>query len=59
MQFQPFTFIPLYAEIVTTGGSYFVSVDSTEERDEWIESIRKASVSQYLYYCAVFLDDSA
>lgn len=32
-------------EIETTTGSYFVSVDSAEERDEWIDSIRKASVS--------------
>ena len=38
--------ITLFAEIVTTTGSYFVSFDSAEERDGWIESIRKASVRQ-------------
>ena len=32
-------------EIATTTGSHFFSVDGTEERDEWIESIRKSSVS--------------
>lgn len=36
--------ITVFAEIVTTTGSYFVSFDSAEERDGWIESIRKASV---------------
>lgn len=33
-------------EIVTTTGSHFVSFDSAEERDGWIESIRKASMRQ-------------
>lgn len=32
-------------EIETTTGSYILSVDSKEERDEWIDSISKASVS--------------
>ena len=36
--------IIVFSEIVTTTGSYFVSFDSAEERDGWIESIRKASV---------------
>ena len=35
----------LPTEIETTTGSYFMSVDSKEERDEWIDSITKASVS--------------
>ena len=36
----------VFPEIVTTTGSHFVSFDSAEERDGWIESIRKASVRQ-------------
>ena len=35
----------LAAEIVTTTGMHYFSVDSTDEREEWIESIRKSSVS--------------
>jgi hypothetical protein len=36
------------AEIETTNGVYILSVDSKEERDEWIDSITKASVSMAL-----------
>lgn len=31
-------------EIVTTSGSHYLSVNSLEERDQWAESIKKASV---------------
>ena len=41
----------VFPEIVTTTGSYFVSFDSAEERDGWIESIRKASVSRLNHAC--------
>ena len=37
-----------HTEIETTNGSYFMSVDSAQERDEWIDSIRKSSVSYQL-----------
>lgn len=33
-------------EIVTTTGMHYFSVDSTDEREEWIESIRKSSMRQ-------------
>ena len=45
VQCLPQDFPRFSAEIVTTIGSYFVSMDSVDERDAWIESIRKASVS--------------
>lgn len=40
-------------EVETTTGSYILSVDSKEERDEWIESIRKASMRQASHRASV------
>ena len=34
-------------ELVTTGVSRFFSVNSAEERDEWIETIKQSSVSDH------------
>ncbi len=48
------------AEIVTTSGSHYLSVDSLEERDQWAESIKKASVnfSHFAIYGSGYLDPS-
>ena len=37
---------PVHTEIATPTGTHFFAVDSAEEREEWVESIRKSSVSQ-------------
>ena len=36
--------VPSAAGIVTTGGEHYFSVNSTEEREEWIETLRQSSV---------------
>ena len=34
-----------FTEIVTTSDLYYISVDTSEERDEWMDAIKKSSVS--------------
>ena len=37
--------VPYHTEIGLPTGSQFLSVDSDEEREEWVESIKRCSVS--------------
>ena len=37
--------VPCHTEIGLPTGSQFLSVDSDEEREEWVESIKRCSVS--------------
>ena len=45
----PYMYLPSAAGIVTTNGEHYFSVNSTEERDEWIETLRQSSVCVYIY----------
>ena len=42
---------PVHTEIGTPTGTHFFAVDSAEEREDWVESIRKSSVSQNDFSC--------